>query len=146
VRKLVIWIADTGLGDPLAADPEGKPAELFVGSLAFQVTRMEAADERRVPERESRLTVSSAADPDFVPGFGPVPGSGFDAREGGQVMDEKTPGQIAFEAAARWQGRPQRYSRWENASPSDKARFDFIGQAVAEAVCPVPDPTGKDGE
>lgn len=56
-------------------------------------------------------------------------------------MNEKTPGQIAYEAYAEWQGwRPTGRLSWENASPSDRAKFDFIGQKVAQAVCPVTDP------
>jgi hypothetical protein len=53
-------------------------------------------------------------------------------------MDEKTPGQIAFEANAKWNGYPEKASRWEHASPADRAKFDFIGQAVARAVSPMP--------
>jgi hypothetical protein len=55
-------------------------------------------------------------------------------------MNEKTPGQIAFEANAEWHGYPRKAFQWENASPGDKAKWDFIGQAVAKAVSPVPDP------
>lgn len=55
-------------------------------------------------------------------------------------MTEKTPGQIAFEADAEWRGFTGKSASWEHASPADRAKFDFIGQAVAKAVCPVPDP------
>lgn len=55
-------------------------------------------------------------------------------------MKEKTPGQIAYEAHMEWLGYPAGKMRWETASPADKAKFDFIGQAVAKAVSPVPDP------
>jgi hypothetical protein len=39
-RVLVIEVEDTGLGDPLTADREGKPVELFIGSFAFQVSAL----------------------------------------------------------------------------------------------------------
>ncbi len=43
--KLTVTIEDTGLGDPLIADREGKPVELFIGSLAFRVTAVESAEQ-----------------------------------------------------------------------------------------------------
>jgi hypothetical protein len=56
-------------------------------------------------------------------------------------MNERTPGQIAYEAWAEWQGWTKiRRLSWEHASPSDRAKFNFIGQKVAQAVAPVPDP------
>ena len=54
-------------------------------------------------------------------------------------MNEKTPGQIAYEAYAEWNGYRGRMASWEHASPSDRAKFDFTGQKVAQAVSPVPD-------
>ncbi len=43
--RFVITVEDTGLGNPLQADTEGKPMELFVGSLAFQVKTIAKAKE-----------------------------------------------------------------------------------------------------
>lgn len=55
-------------------------------------------------------------------------------------MNEKTPGQIAFEAHIEWHGYRGRFADWHRASPADQAKWDFIGQAVAQAVAPVPEP------
>lgn len=55
-------------------------------------------------------------------------------------MNEKTPGQIAYEANAEWHGYKGRMAQWEDASPADVAKWDFIGQKVAQAVSPVPEP------
>ena len=55
-------------------------------------------------------------------------------------MTDKTPGQIAYEAWVTWKGYPERMCNWAKASPEDHAKWDFIGQAVAQAVAPVPEP------
>ena len=43
--RLVIEVETTGIGNPLTTEREDRPVELFIGSAAFTVTRLEKAED-----------------------------------------------------------------------------------------------------
>lgn len=61
-------------------------------------------------------------------------------------MNEKTPGQIAYEAWRTWHGYPERIFTWDRATPAEVAKWNFIGEAVASAVMPAWSPQPEQGE
>lgn len=52
-------------------------------------------------------------------------------------MEDKTPGQIAFEAHVRWHGGNSHYQFWEDLPAGAQAEWEYVGQAVAQAVAPI---------
>lgn len=53
-------------------------------------------------------------------------------------MEDKTPGQIAFEAYVQWHGRDRSpYKSWQDIPAGKKAEWEYVGPAVAQAVAPI---------
>ena len=54
-------------------------------------------------------------------------------------MRDKTLGQIAWEANKQWHGHPR---QWADISLNEKTCWEHIGQAVGQAVAPLPEDSG----
>lgn len=51
-------------------------------------------------------------------------------------MNDKTLGQIAWEACKEWQGHPR---QWQDISLNEQKCYEHIARAVAQAVAPLPE-------